>query len=149
MKPNWTHATVAFALGGIVGFAGMWWSAPYFPHRRWGHGQFQAHPMQRFSSQLKLTPEQRTQVAAILEAKRLKIDAFRAEMKPKFEEIRTSTSAEIRQILTPEQQRRFDEMNAEFEARGKRLHEKFRKGPPGEWSRGLPPGSRDDGGGPP
>ncbi len=95
----------------------MYVSTPSYLHRHWDSGQFQARLLQRFSSKLKLTPEQRTQVATILEAKRQKIDALRADIQPKFEEIRTSIAADIRKLLTPEQEQKFDVMQAEGEAR--------------------------------
>ncbi len=95
----------------------MYVRAPFYLHRHWNSGQFQARLLQRFSSKLKLTPEQRTQVATILEAKRQKIDALRADIRPKFEEIRTSTAADIRKLLTPEQQQKFDVMQVEWETR--------------------------------
>ena len=108
---------VTFVFGAIVGVVGMYVSAPSYLHRHWDSGQFQTRLLQRFSSKLKLAPEQRTQVAAILEAKRQKIDALRADIRPKFEEIRTSTAADIRKLLTLEQQQKFDVMQAEWESR--------------------------------
>ena len=113
---------VTFVLGGVVGAAGAYWSAPYAFHRHWERGQFQTRMLQQFSSKLHLTPAQRTQVAAILEAKRQRIKTLRADIRPKFEDIRTSASAEIRVLLTPEQQKKFDVMQAEWEARRKRWH---------------------------
>ena len=116
---------VAFVLGAVVGVVGTARVAPGAFHRRWESGQFQARMLQRFSAKLQLAPAQRTQVAAILEAKRLKIDALRADIRPKFEEIRALTSAEIRALLTPAQQKKFDVMQAEWETRRKR----WRAGP--------------------
>ena len=117
MKLAWKQMFIAFVSGVMVGVVGARWCASYRVHHRWESGQFQTHMLQRFSSKLKLTPEQRTRVAAILDAKRQKIDALRAEIRPRFEEIRTSTAAEIRQLLTPEQQKKFDVMQAEWQAK--------------------------------
>ncbi len=122
MKRAWKPLLVAFALGLLVGVAGAWWSAPYYFHRRWESGKFQNQLLQRFSSKLKLTPDQRTQVAAILEAKRQHIEMLRAEVRPKFEDIRSTTSAEIHKLLTAEQQKQFDVMQAEWETRSKKWH---------------------------
>ncbi len=120
MKRISKQVLVAFVLGGVVGIVGARWCAPSGFHRHWRDGQSQARMLQRFSAKLQLTPAQRTQVAAILEAKRRKIDALRAEIRPKFEEIRTSTAAEIRVRLTPEQQKTFDVMQADWEARARK-----------------------------
>ncbi len=122
MKLAWKPILVAFVIGAAIGGIGAWWSTPDYFHKYWGRDQFSEHLLQRFNTQLRLTPEQRTQVAAILETKRQKIDALRAEMRPKFEEIRTSASAEIRQLLNPTQQQRFDQLEAEWKARWERHH---------------------------
>ena len=78
--------------------------------------------LDRFSSGLRLTPEQRTQVGALLETKRQKMDTLRAEMRPRFEEVRQSTQADIRRLLTPDQQTRFDEMEKDWQTRLKKRH---------------------------
>ena len=125
MKLAWKQIVIALALGGCVGLA----AARVCPFLRSSHhhggGKFEQRLLDRFSSKLHLTPEQRTQVAAILEVKRSKMDALRTEIKPRFEEIRTSTSAEIRQLLNPDQQQRFDTMEAEWAAKKKRFHERW------------------------
>ena len=131
MRLAWKQLIVALVLGGCLGFFGAAASLPRLFHHRWESGQFQHRLLEQFSSKLKLTPEQRTHIAAILEAKRQKIDALRAEIRPRFEEIRTSTGAEIRQLLTPEQQRKFDVMQAKWEARTKRFHHQW-MGPDGK-----------------
>ena len=125
MKRAWKQMVVAFVLGGCVGFA-VARVCPFgrFPHHR-GGGHFEQRLLDRFSSKLQLTSEQRTQVATILEAKRQKMDALRAEIKPRFEEIRTSTSGEIRQLLNPDQQQRFDAMEAEWAAKKRRFHDRW------------------------
>ena len=127
MKLAWKHVIVAFIVGVMVGIVGARGCVRFMVHRHWRSGQFQARMLQRFSSKLQLTPDQRTHVAAILDQKRQKIDALRAEIQPKFQEIRTSTAAEIRALLTPEQQQKFDAMNAKSEARAKRFHERFHR----------------------
>ena len=127
MKRAWQQIAIAFALGGCAGVAVTWSCAPRMFRHRWGSGQFQQRLLNQFSSKLHLTPEQRTRVAAILDAKRQKIDVLRAEIRPRFEDIRTSTSAEIRQVLTPEQQRTFDAMEADWGARMKRGRDRWLK----------------------
>ena len=125
MKLAWKPIIVAFVLGVAISvFVGRW-CAPFAFHRWGGRGQFQHQMLKRFTAKLKLTPDQQQRVAAILEDKRTKIDALRAEMRPKFEEIRNGTRTEIRQVLTPEQQQKFDVMDAEFDARMKRFRERF------------------------
>ena len=119
MTRAWRPLVIACALGVSVGVIGAGWCRFFHVHRHWGDGEFQARTLQRFSSRLHLTPEQRRQVAAILEAKRQKLDALRAEIQPRFAEIRASTAAEIRRLLTLEQQKTFDVMQTEWDARMK------------------------------
>lgn len=120
MKLAWKQVIMAFVLGVAAGGIGGRWCALEYGHKAWKGGRFEERLLQRFSRQLKLTPEQRTQVGAILEAKRQKIETLRADTRPKFEAIRSSTSAEIRQLLTPEQHARYDKIEAEQQARRER-----------------------------
>ncbi len=124
MKLAWKQIVVAFLVGALLGTAGSQWCAPFHGYG-WGSEHSQKRMLDRFNSRLKLTPDQRQKVAAILEAKRSKMGALRAEVHPKFEEIRNSTRAEIRQLLTPEQQKKFDVMNAEHDARAKRFRDRW------------------------
>ena len=126
MKLAWKQVTLAFVIGTGMGAAATWAYAPRMFHPHWGSVQFQQHMLEQFSSKLRLTPDQRQHVAAILEAKREKMDALRAEIRPRFEALRTSTSAEIRQFLTPEQQTRFDVMESEWKTKRERFHERWR-----------------------
>ena len=120
MKLAWMQLLVAFLLGAVVGATGAYAGAQHRMHRHWKPGEMQARMLERFSSKLKLTPEQRTKVAAILEDKRERMQALRAQMRPRFEEIRTSTASAIRPLLTVEQQEKFDVMNAKWEAKMKK-----------------------------
>jgi Spy/CpxP family protein refolding chaperone len=111
---RWSQVIIAFLLGFVVA-AGLLhqkrrWIKPD-PARRFDR------MMDRFNERLDLTPEQRDKVGAIFRAKREKIDALRAEVEPRFEEIRRNASQEIRQLLTPEQQARFEKMEKDREER--------------------------------
>lgn len=119
MKLAWNQVLVAFVLGVLAGGIGGRWCALESGGKPWGRRSPQ-HLLQQFSRQLRLTPEQQTQVGAILEAKRQKIDALRAETRPRFNEIRSPASAEIHQLLTLEQQARYDKIEAEQQARKER-----------------------------
>ena len=125
MKLTWKQIVIAFLLGGCVGFVVAKHCGPRMFHRHGDGTHFQQRLLDRFSSKLHLTQEQRSQVATILEAKRQKMDTLRAEIRPKFEELRTSTSADIRQLLTAEQQKKFDAMQAEWDAREKHFRDRW------------------------
>jgi Spy/CpxP family protein refolding chaperone len=66
----------------------------------------------RFERQLKLTPDQKAKVDAIFQAGRQQMDQIYAEIRPRLEALRDSTSVQIRQLLTPEQQLKFDKLEA-------------------------------------
>ena len=109
------------ALSCLAGFAlgtgtGWWAGRDLFP-RRWSWEQRYESMLERFSSQLKLTPEQKEQVKVLLEAKRRKMEALRNETRPRREEVWKSTQAEIRKLLSLDQQKKFDRMEMEWQVR--------------------------------
>ena len=118
MKLNWKQISVALVLGAILGALGTTQCPLFGPH---GFGRnpekMHHHMMAQFTSKLQLTPDQQQKVSAILEDTRTRITALRGETRPKFEAIRASTKARIRELLTPEQQKKFDLMTAKMEAR--------------------------------
>ena len=116
-----TIACVCLASLALGGASGWYAGREVFP-KRWNQKERYQQMLERFGRELKLTPEQKTQVGAILEAKRQKIEALRAEMRPRFQEIRRTTQLDIRRQLTPEQQPKFERMEAESQAHLKRIH---------------------------
>ena len=120
-KINWHQVAVSlligFALGIFLGHS-LLRSCAGSP---WRHGgNMKEFMIKRFSSELHLTPEQKTKVAAIFDARHPQMMALHAEIRPKFEALRSSTQTEIRGILTPDQQKKFDELNARMEERWKK-----------------------------
>lgn len=67
---------------------------------------------------LELTPAQQTQVDAIMERRREEMDAFWLEHRPRLNAITDSARAEIRRVLTPEQQ----EIEEQFRAERRKHH---------------------------
>ena len=76
-----------------------------------------ARVLQRFERALKLDAEQKAQIKDILKAKHEKMKSLHEGVKPKFDELRLSTRAEIRKLLRPDQQAAFDRLEAERDAR--------------------------------
>jgi Spy/CpxP family protein refolding chaperone len=77
--------------------------------------------------QLNLTPEQQHRIQTIFRSSRPRTDSVLQASLPRLEAIRDSVRAEIRAVLTPEQQRQFDEM----EMQGPRGGPRGRRGGPG------------------
>lgn len=73
--------------------------------------------VRRFSSKLDLNAEQEKIVAQILQAKREKIAALRAEVKPRFDEIRQTAKDEIKKVLNSDQQKKLDIMDEKMSRR--------------------------------
>lgn len=120
MKLEWKQVVISLFIGFALGAAFGWWGPPYSVD--WRGKDHYSRMLERFSSRLDLTPEQKKEIADILEAKRQSITALRAEIRPRFKEIQRSTRDEIRKRLTVEQQQKFDAMQAEWESRRKNRH---------------------------
>ena len=128
MTLAWKQIAVAFVFGACVGVVANRAYVRHRVHRPGAEAQFQQRLVNRLSAKLGLTPEQRTQVASIFEAKRQQLEALRAEITPQFEALRAATRAEIRQLLSPAQQQRFDVLEAAWEAKRKRFHHRWMGG---------------------
>jgi Spy/CpxP family protein refolding chaperone len=125
---RWLQVTVAFVLGAAIACAVVFCHSPWGPHRG-GKDRFN-HMMNRFSRELKLTDDQKKQVAAIFEAKRQRIESIRSGIDAQFEDVRRSTSEEIRKILTPEQVEKFEKLEQKHAEQRRRWRERFGDGPP-------------------
>jgi hypothetical protein len=90
-----------------------------------GPTSFLAH----FKSELQLSDDQVKQIEGILEQSREQMTQFRNETRPRFMAIREQTETQMRAILNPEQQKKFDEMTKR-EDRDRRQDRGDREGPP-------------------
>jgi Spy/CpxP family protein refolding chaperone len=78
---------------------------------------------ERFYKELALSPQQRTQVDEILKKKHERLDQVFAESNLRIENARIATRDDIRAVLTPEQQAKFDKLDAVFAQRFKKRFE--------------------------
>lgn len=76
---------------------------------------------------LGLSAEQQQRVDAVLEQNRKRMDEFWKLYRPQMDSIVSRTRADIREILTPEQQAEMDRQRAEREALYKRCQEKLQQ----------------------
>jgi len=97
-----------FLLGVLTGAVGLYLYAWYGGHwrRPVARGQF----VRYLTHELGLSAEQTNQLNQILVDSRKKYEQLRVKARPPFEELRQQTDSEIRQILKPEQSRKFDEV---------------------------------------
>jgi Spy/CpxP family protein refolding chaperone len=76
--------------------------------------------IERLQRDLALTPEQRAQVEKIFEARRPRLEEVQREVRARAEQEQRELQAEIRAVLTPEQQARFDRWLEQPRGRGGR-----------------------------
>jgi Spy/CpxP family protein refolding chaperone len=130
-------AAVIFLLGLLSGAAGFYLGQrSFFAQRGWG-GPGGPHPgggLERLTRELKLDADQRRKIEAILEGRRGRMQQFLEEGR-----------AEIRAVLTPEQQAVFDKMPHDHGGR----HGWRSDLPPAPPPPGGPPPEQPPGGAPP
>ncbi len=88
-----------------------------------GHGPGHCHgmrgnPLEHLSNKLDLTADQKAKVQPIIDQARPQIEAIHKEAMEKMRSVMENAGTQIRPLLTPEQQQKFDAM--------KQAHEKMR-----------------------
>jgi Spy/CpxP family protein refolding chaperone len=69
-----------------------------------------AHTMAMYTRDLNLTPDQQTQIQAIMNDTRAHYADLHQKLDPEYEQVRQQGRERIRQILTPEQRPKFEEL---------------------------------------
>jgi Spy/CpxP family protein refolding chaperone len=115
-------AACAFTLGGLTYLQAQDSNGPA-PGPKHEHGPGPKHhmenPFDHISDTLNLTAEQKAKVQPIVDQMKPQIEAIHREAMEKMRAIMESTGAQIRPLLTPQQQGKFDAM--------KKAHEDMRK----------------------
>lgn len=108
------------ALGGVLGYA--------FAHRSYAAAPTQLTAEQRRAQkraqlveEVGLSPDQQTQVVAILDQAQTEYKAIHAVSDPQIDTTRQKSRERIRQILTPEQKPKFEEFLRKMDEERKRL----------------------------
>jgi Spy/CpxP family protein refolding chaperone len=83
------------------------------------HHMMMENPLEHLSKDLNLTDDQKTKVQPIIDQTKPQMEAIHKEAMEKMRALMESTGAQIRPLLTPEQQTKFDAM--------KKAHEDMRK----------------------
>ena len=115
----WLVVAGVFALGCLTGAL---LDGAYRLQARAGRGgerprRDKADVFERMRRDLDLSEQQSTEIRAILDQTHNEYRALRADVRPRYDALRQNSRARIRSLLTPEQQRRFDEKVAERDAR--------------------------------
>jgi Spy/CpxP family protein refolding chaperone len=90
---------------------GMFFPGEPSPGR--GRGPGPGALIDRLDRELQLTPAQKTQVQAIFDGRRGRLESVQREIVRRADEERRGLQEQIRKVLTPEQQTRFDRWIAE------------------------------------
>ncbi len=111
------------AAGGLtlVGLTYLQAQDPHGPKHEHGPGpkHHMENPFDHLTETLSLTAEQKAKVQPILDQMKPQLEAIHKEAMEKMKAIMESTGAQIRPLLTPEQQQKYDAM--------KKAHEDMRK----------------------
>ena len=113
----YVYFIVTFLLGVIVGGAGVFFYGWHWGH--WPRHQERQGFVAFMGRELNLSTAQVPQLEQIMSESRRKYDAVRERVEPELDAIRKETDNRIRQILTPEQLVKFNEMTRRFEERRK------------------------------
>jgi hypothetical protein len=93
-----------------------------------GRGPSPERLVERLTTDLQLTPDQRLHIENVLRSRRERLNQLQRDVHDRFEREQEELRAEIRKVLTPEQQQKYDRLIQEAPQRG-----------PGRRDRGLPP----------
>lgn len=118
MNGPWKEVLLALLIGAVVG---------WFAHQKLGHEWMPAkgpRMLEHFSRELKLTPEQKEKVRAIMDNKRQQLKAVKDTIQPQLDQIRSSSKNEIRGVLNEEQKTKLQKMEAKWEAKKQKFRAK-------------------------
>ena len=108
------YIIVSFILGGVGGwFVG----STYAPRHEWQQRREGGSPMKEFAERLKLDETQTAMVDSILESHRSVFDSLRKEYGKSYRAGRDTIRQQIKAILSPEQQKLYDEFIQQMEER--------------------------------
>jgi Spy/CpxP family protein refolding chaperone len=105
---------IIFVLGAATGVLGTRF---YYAWMRAGGATRGQDRFERLFDRLQLNAEQKTQVQQILTETRERLHALRVESEPRYREIKQQTDERLKQVLTPEQWEKFQQMKEEMRSR--------------------------------
>ena len=118
-------AAGALSLGGLVYLQAKepGEHGPKHEHHGPGPGHDMGNPLEHLSKDLNLTDEQKAKVQPIIDQTKPQIEAIHQEAMKKMQAIMESTTAQIRPLLTPQQQQKFDAMKKAHDDMHKAMQE--------------------------
>lgn len=130
MSPARRAALTAFLLGLIVGAVGGSWGQRALFRRFMRRGPSAARVVDRLNRALSLDAGQKAEVGRILESHKPELQALKKDAKSRFDAIRVTADSEIRKVLRPGQQEKFDRLTARWRERMRAHDDDGPGGPP-------------------
>jgi Spy/CpxP family protein refolding chaperone len=115
---------VTIILGAILGGSGVYYFLWHTGRLQHPGGFNKDHAVAHLKKDLNLSDAQTQQVGQIFDESSQKVRDLQKQIDPQFQAIHLETRARIRQILNPDQQKKFDEFVRAIDERHKR------RGPP-------------------
>jgi hypothetical protein len=109
------YFALTFLLGIIIGGFGVYFFAWYSGH--WRRGFDRERMVSHFKTELNLSDAQVQQLRQILEDTGKKFSDLQKQVEPQFRAVREDADNRIRQILTPEQTAKFNDLIRKREQR--------------------------------
>ncbi|HEX4898965.1 MAG TPA: hypothetical protein VFV61_00445 [Pyrinomonadaceae bacterium] len=115
---TWLVLVAVFLLGAVtgVGLSGVYRSKANGSFRE-GRGRDHQAMFERIRNDLDLNAEQSKEMQRVLDETAGEFRTLRGELRPRYEELRLKARGRMRSILTAEQQKKFDSLMAEIDAR--------------------------------
>jgi Spy/CpxP family protein refolding chaperone len=111
---------VTIILGAVLGGVGAYYFLWYTGRLQHPHGFNKDHAVAHLKKELNLSDAQTQQVGRIFDESSQKVKDLQKQIDPQFHAIHLGTRARIRQILNPDQAKKFDEFVRSIDERHKR-----------------------------
>ncbi len=92
----------------------------HFGHHEGNREAYRKKRLDRLSRKLELDAAQKSELQAIFEKRRAKLDTLRSKIRPQFKEIRTTSHEKISAMLNAEQKALFEEHRKKMKERRKK-----------------------------
>ena len=119
MRIDWRQAVPALLLGALLGLWAGHWISRSAHEKLLSRGPDTEHVLRKFTAELALDAKQQQDFKTVLESYRGRLQALHEDSAKRFDEVRLSMRADLSKLLSPDQQKRFQEMQARWEARHK------------------------------
>jgi Spy/CpxP family protein refolding chaperone len=114
------YFTLTIILGAVLGGAGVYYFLWHSGRLQHPGGFNKARAEAHLKKELNLSDAQLQQIDQIFDLSSKKMADLQKQIEPQFQAIRVETRAQIRQILDPDQAKKFDEFVRQIDERRKR-----------------------------